>query len=146
MTTMKISLPGFDVKSSHISEEVIDSLYPNPKIDTKASPVHAGIIDVNYAGASLVAPLDGVIVIYSFPHNYSYVPTVLGNFRFDNGVVVRYGILPTGFVLSAGGVLTIDADPTNINLKYISLNNSTTISAFLLKVRFYVMAERGVSS
>jgi len=143
MNIFKISLPGIDVKRSRPSDEVVDSLYPSPKVSTIASPFHAGIIFLNWQTANLTKAFNSITVLYSFPHGYNHIPIVLGIIHFDNGSVIRSGTMP--FDIGAIGLLVIDADSTNVNLKYLSLDISSTfpIPVFQARIRFYVFAERG---
>lgn len=136
-----ISLPGSDVFGAKLTDEVVDSLYPNPKVSTIASPPHAGIIFLNWS-SSLIIPERTTKLLYSFPHNYENLPTVLASYKFDAGSGIFYGTLP--FQYGALGLILMDTDAVNVNLKYFSLDiASTTIPAFLMQIRFYVMAERG---
>jgi hypothetical protein len=81
-------------------------------------------------------------MLYSFPHNYGYIPTVIGTSEFDNGVQQVKGMLPVQ--IGAMGMVILDSDTTNVNLKYFSFDfGATPIPPFTLKIRFYVMAERG---
>lgn len=140
--SFKIALPGFDVRTSRVTEEVLDGLYANPKINTKASPPHLGIIRVNWATTGIIIPTDTTRILYSFPHNYGYVPTVFASYAFDNGTIRSNGTLP--FQMGGIGIVTIDADLVNINLKYYSFDlASTAITPFLMNVKPYVMAEQG---
>lgn len=138
----KITLPNNDVRTSDLKDEVLNSLAPSPKINTQASPPHVGIIFLNWASSSLVIPRGTTQVLYSFPHGYNYVPTAIAVFAFDNGVNPQNGTLP--FQYGALGIITIDTDALNVNLKYFSIDlGSTIIPPFTMQVRFYVMAERG---
>lgn len=141
----KIALPGSDVSSASLKELILDSTYPSLKVDTLANPVHAGIISVDWKTTGLVIPANTTKILYQFQHNYDYIPTVIGTYAYDAGLTKSEGLLP---LLLEGGtataVLTIDSDKTYINLKYYSGDGSNSISPFLLKVRFYVFAERGI--
>lgn len=140
LSFFKISLPGFDVHNSRISEEVVDSLYPNPKIDATANPKHAGIVYVNWTSTASITA-NSTRVIYTFPHGYNYVPSVFGTYHFDNGTNRVNGVMP--LQIGAIGMLVLDADATNINLKYFAINTSVVL-AFTAQVRFYVFVERGL--
>jgi hypothetical protein len=141
MNIFKISLPGQDVRGARLNEEVVDSIYPSPKVSTIASPPHAGIIHLNWS-SSIILPNPTVKNLYSFAHGYNQIPSTLAVFSFDNGTTKTNGILP--FNYGALGLILIDADSTNVNLKYISFDlASTVIPVFIMQVRFYVFAERG---
>lgn len=142
MSIFKIALPGNDVKDASISQEVLDSQFPSPKVNTLAQPPHAGIIHLNWS-SSVAVPLGTTKLIYSFPHGYDYIPSCFASYSFDNGSVRNSGVLP--FQYGAIGVILLDADIRNINLKYFSadLAGVTVVPPFLMQVRFYVFAERG---
>lgn len=143
MSALKVALPGKDISSSDLQDFVLNSLAASPKINTKALPVHAGIIRVNWQSSNIAVALNTTRVLYSFPHGYNYVPTVFGVHHFDNGSFQTDGVLP--FQYGGLGMLLIDADATNINLKYFSTDFSNTfpVTPFFMQVRFYVFAERG---
>lgn len=140
----KLALPGFDAQSARVWEEVLDNLYPSPKIDTTPVPPHAGIIFLNWADTTAV-PNNTTKLLYSFPHGYNHIPTVFASYSYDNGTIRLRGTL--AFQNGALGMITIDADEENINLKYYSFDlASTAITPFIMQVRFYVMAEHGYES
>lgn len=138
----RVSLPNTDVKRRIPQNMAIDSLLPNPKIDTRASPPHAGIIFLDWNTAQVV-PYQTTKLLYSFPHPYGYIPTVIASYKYDAGSTKTEGVLP--FTLGATGIIIMDADNANINLKYRSndVPGTTNIGPFLMQIRFYVMAERG---
>lgn len=137
----RMALPGFDVHRGKVEQMVADNRYPSPKIDTQATPPHAGIIFVNWTDTSIIAN-NTTKLIYSFPHRYNQVPTVIASYKWDNGTIIQRGILP--FQLGAIGMIIIDADLKNINLKYYSFDFlSINVPVFTMQVRFYVFAEAG---
>lgn len=141
MNVVRIALPGADIIRGKVEEMVLDSVYPSPKIDTTASPMHVGTIYLNWDSTASVA-YDTIKLLYSFPHNYDYIPSVFAAYRFDNGSNILQGTLP--FQNGALGMITIDADEKNINLKYYSFDLfSSAIIPFNMQIRFYVMAEEG---
>lgn len=143
MSKFKISIPGVSVQDAKPSEETVDSTYPSPKVNTLATPPHAGIIFVDWSSSTQTQALGTTRVLYKIPHGYNYIPTVFGNYIFDNGTRKIRGMLP--FQYGSLGMIILDTDKTNANLKYISLDlaNTTPITPFLITVRFYIMAERG---
>lgn len=143
MNVFKVALPNQDVKHARVQDLALDSLHPNPKISTVVSPLHTGIIFLNWVDTSARA-YGSTLNIYYFSHGYDYVPTVFASYKFDNGSTIRKGMLP--FSYGALGMIIIDADIKNINLKYYSLDLSgaSAIPAFVMQIRFYVMSERGV--
>lgn len=140
----RLAQPGFDVLRGKIGRMILDNNYAVPKIDTQANPPHAGIIFLNWADKPS-GLADGTIqILDSFPHYYNKMPTVMGNYKFDNGGTILGGMLP--FQLGALGIIVLDADDVNINLKYYSIDTafpSIDIPAFLMQIRFYVMADHG---
>lgn len=142
MDVFKIVLPGSNVHQSRLEDKVIDSLYSNPKINVVARPSHASVISLNWNNPTPVA-YNITKILYSFSHNYDYVPTVFASYSFDDGSNLRNAILP--FQYGGLGMIVMDADIKNVNLKYLSLDLSSAaaIPTFIMKIRFYVMAERG---
>jgi len=136
----KVSLPGKSVDTTKITDLVTSNLYPNPKVDTLASPPHVGTIFLNWTDT--VGPADFTTrLIYSFPHNYNTIPTVIASYKYDDGTILR-GVL--GFQLGAIGMIVMDADDKNINLKFYSFNFlGNPITPFIMQIRFYVFAEHG---
>lgn len=143
MNIFKIALPNNDVKTARLADEVLDSRYPSPKIDTKASPPHAGILDINWQSSNIVIPHQQTRLLHRFPHKYGYIPTAFGVYTFDNGSRKTSGTLPLS--IGAVGIITIDTDDTYVNFTYFSIDftDITSIPPFIMQIRFYVMAERG---
>lgn len=140
----RVAQPGEDVLRGAISKMIVDSRYAFPKIDTQANPPHAGIIFLNWADTSII-PNNTIKVLASFPHDYNKMPTVFGNYNFDNGNVRFKGVLP--FQNGALGMIFLDADDTNINLKYYSFDFlGINITPFVMQIKFYVMAEHGLEN
>jgi hypothetical protein len=140
----RIALPDKDVRRGKITDMVIDDRYPSPKIDTLAQPPHAGIINVNWNDTTTI-PSGTVKLIHSFPHPYATAPTAFASYAFDNGLRRIKGTLPMS--LGVIGILTIDTDDENVNLKYFSTDSGgSPIPAFTAQIRFYVMAEPGLDS
>lgn len=142
MSIFRVGLPDKDVHRGKANEMAVDNRYPNPKIDTAASPPHAGIIFLNWNDITPIA-LGITKVIYSFPHRYNKCPTMIASYSFDNGTQRIKGMLP--LQIGAIGILTVDTDETNANLKYFSTDiSSTSIPAFTAQISFYLMAEHGL--
>lgn len=142
----RVARENEDVLRGRIEKMVLDSRYAVPKIDTKADPPHAGIIFLNWADTTGVN-FDTIKLLTSFPHGYNKMPTVFGSYTFDNGSSRQKGTLP--FQFGALGMIILDADDVNINLKYYSFDPSipaTAIIPFLMQIKFYVMAEHGLEN
>lgn len=140
----KVALPNNDVARARVQDLVIDNRYPNPKINVKANPPHTGIIFLAWNDTTAVAD-QTTKLIHSFPHGYNSVPTVFASHKFDNGSTIRKGTLP--FALGVLGIITIDADIKNVNVKFYSTNVfSNPMPAFTMQIRFYVMVETGFSN
>lgn len=143
MTEFRLALPGTDVHRGRPQDMVLDSRLDSPKIDTTASPPHAALIFLNWNRTAGI-PDDTTLLLYSFPHNYNQIPIVIAAYKFDNGSNVLKGVLP--FQLGGQGIITMDADEENINLKYYSIDGNvspTDILPFIMQLRYYVMAEAG---
>lgn len=137
----RLALPNKDVHRGRPEDMAVDSRYHNPKIDTQAVPAHAGLIFLDWRDTAIIA-YDTVRILYSFPHNYGRIPTVIASYKFDNGTVILKGTLP--FQLGALGMIVMDADEVNINLKYYSFDFlGTNLPQFTMQIRYYVMAEQG---
>lgn len=143
MRTFRLVKPGARVRNARITDIIASTNYPAPKIWTKANPAHAGTIFVNWQ-SSLIIPFGTVKLMDSLPHGLPYVPSVFATFKFDNGSIRREGTLP--FQDAALGMITIDADIVNINLKFYSTDISgiTAVPAFTLTARYYVVVEPGL--
>ncbi len=142
MSIFRVALPDKDARRGKITDMVVDNRYPSPKIDTAARPPHAGLIFLNWNDTTAI-PSGTTKVIYPFPHRYNTCPTAFASYSFDNGTQRIKGTLP--LQIGALGMLTIDTDDTNVNLKYFSFDTgSTPIPAFTAQIRFYVMAEPGL--
>lgn len=144
MNTFRIALPDNKVQTADIKDEVIDSRYPSPKINTKANPPHVGIVYINWATAGLSFALGETKIIHQFPHGYDYVPSTFGVFSFDDGTNRVSGTLP--FQFGSLGYIILEADVKNVYIKYFSvdaISPSIPVPQFTFQVRFYVMAERG---
>jgi hypothetical protein len=140
MGMFKISKPGVDVQDASSSETILDNLRSSPKIDTTAIPPHAGVIELEWTTSGIIVPYGETRVLYSIPHGYDHLPTAIGLFT---SVTQGAGRLP--FEIGAIGVLILDADSVNVNLKYFSsdLVGTTVIPPFSLTIRYYIFAERG---
>lgn len=143
MTTFRVALPGNDLNRGKAVEMAVDARYANPKIDTQSNPPHAGILYLNWSSTAGIAA--GTLrTIYSFPHGYNSIPTAFATYKFDNGANILKGTLP--FQFGALGVIIIDTDDKNVNIKYVSTDQTPSplaIGPFTMQIRFYVMAEHG---
>lgn len=144
MSLFRIALPNVDAREAGLTELAVSSDTPSPKISVKAQPPHTGIIDVNWQSSNLTFPYLTSKMIYSFPHGYNYVPSVLGVFKFDNGSVKITGV--GGLSIGSIGQIVFESDAKNVNLLYLSFDFGgplTPVPPFSLQFRFYVFAERG---
>lgn len=142
MNKFTLVVPGADVRNPNLSDIIVSDLYANPKISTVANPEHAGTIFLNWQ-SSLTIPDGTTKLLDFFPHGFDYTPTVIATYKFDNGFGKNEGTLP--FQLGGLGVIVMDADAVNINLKYQSLDPGvTTIPPFTMSIRYYVLVERGL--
>lgn len=140
----RVALPNNDIRA-HLDSMAVDSRYASPKIDTLASPAHVGLISLNWNSSTIALPDTTIKLLYYFPHNYNYTPTVFASYKFDNGANILKGTLP--FQNGSLGIILMDADTKNINLKYYSTDAgapASNIPPFIMQIRFYVMAEQGI--
>lgn len=141
MSIFRMALPGFDVHRGKPEQMVLDNLTDSPKIDTQAKPPHAGIIFLDWKDTTPIG-FDVIKKIHSFPHTYNQIPEVIASYKFDNGSVNIKGTLP--FQLGGLGMIVMDANETNVNLKYYSFDSGgNTLPVFTMQVRFYVIAAPG---
>lgn len=141
MSVFKLALPGFNAKDARLDQEVLDSAYPSPKINTVPTPPHAGLIYLNWQ-STIVVPLNSVKLLYSFPHGYNYIPTAFATYAYDDGTTRVNGVL---LYSNNYGTLVLDTDSTNVNLKWISGDGTNPVPPFIMHIRYYVFAERGIS-
>lgn len=141
MKRVAVSLPDNSVEDVGLDKKTLDSLYPNPKIDTRVIPPHAGVININWISTGVLVADGTDKVLYSFPHGYDYIPTVLACFSLQDASGTLSGILPFATAFS---VVLIDADATFIRIRLYALQTGgLPLEPFNIQVRFYVMAERG---
>src|SRR3954471_18535511 len=106
MIRFSIAQPGSSASDTRVMNKVVDSLYPSPKVNMKASPPHAGLIDLNWS-SSISLPNQTTKTLYQIPHGYDYLPGAFAGFSFDNGSVKVSGTLP--FSIGGIGLIIIDA-------------------------------------
>jgi len=139
----KLAVPGVRVQGARAKDLIVDSDHPNPKISVLASPPHAGNIALSWENTNSYAE-GTVVTLYSFPHGFQYVPTVLGNYNFNNGSVNINGMLP--LQIGALGVIYLECDPINVNLCYVSTDINVTPQPtipFNMMIKYYVFVEPG---
>lgn len=127
---------------ARLKDIIVSSKYSSPKIYTLGNPPHAGNIFINWS-SSLAKAYGTTTLIDSFPHGFQYVPSVFATFNFQNSSNQLDGMMP--FSYGAIGVITIDTDATNVNVKYFStdLANTTVIPTFNMVIRYYLMVDPG---
>lgn len=138
----RLMLPGADVDRHRPDQAVIDRDLDSLKIDTEADPAHAGIIFLDWKDPAKIVPIDNTILLDSFKHDFNQTPIVVASYKFENGTVLLRGTLP--FQLGALGLITMDTDEDNVNLKYYSTDfQGFVVPPFLMQLRYYVMANPG---
>lgn len=84
---IKVSLPGYDVKTATPEQMSIHSGYPSPKIDSRSSPAHFGTSTYTFSSE----PAAGAVIdLVTVAHGYGYTPAAIsymkdlasGNFYF----------------------------------------------------------------
>lgn len=144
MRILKLALPNHDVHSSSLKDQVLNSRYASPKIDTTANPPHAAIINLNWTDTTAFL-WPTIKTAYSFPHGYNYIPAVIGVFSYKSDTLSEKGVLPF-HASDQDYSIVIEADQTNINIKLSNADRippATAIKPFTIKIRYYVFAERG---
>lgn len=138
----RLMLPGADIDRHRPQDAVIDRDLDSLKIDTTADPAHAGIIFLDWKSTTRIVNFDETVLLDSFPHKFGKTPIVVASYKFENGTVLLRGTLP--FQLGALGMILMDTDDNNVNLKYYSFDFSgLPVPPFLMQLRYYVMANPG---
>lgn len=135
---MKVSLPGYDVKTATPEQCAVHSSYPPFKAKTNQNPPHFATLVVDFT-ATITQNLTQTV--YSFSHEYSYTPATFPNIIFDDGagtVVTGIGFTGVGANLS----IFAYANATDFLVTIYDNFNYTSNSA-TLTVSYYIFAENG---
>lgn len=135
---LKVSLPGYDVKTATPEQCSIHSSYPPLKSKTNRSNPHFATLVVDFT-ATITQNLTQTL--YAFPHGYGYIPFNFGSIVFTPNVgtnVVGIGFAGVGANLAIQAYCTATDFIVDIydNFNYTGSNAS-------LQVSYYVFAENG---
>ncbi len=135
---LKISLPGYDVKSAAPEQCAVHSSYPPLKAKTNQTPKHIATLNVDFTSTITQA---SVQTLYAINHGYGYIPFTLANIKFiDSGGGENLGI---GSV-QIGASLDIQAFCTGSQFQVTIYDDfNWTSSAASLEVSYYIFAENG---
>lgn len=138
-----LAKPGYSAQDARIDEAVVHSDYSYPKADITRRPEHIGIVDINWATSGIVVPFLEIRTLFSKPHGYTGIPTVVAAYQIERLTERSAGMM--GIQMGALGFLGVDADEKNVNVKYISFDvtSATAITPFRIFIRYYIFAERG---
>lgn len=144
MRKFRVALPGFNADRARSNELSVSDELPNPKIKLGEDPSHTAILFLDIASGPVYAN-GSITTWYSFKHGYDYIPTVMGVYVGSSSSSDIGGLLP--FPVGALGEIFIDADETNINLRFASYDVTSAIPLpeILMRIRYFVMAEFGHS-
>lgn len=136
---MKISLPGFDVKTATPEQCAIHSSFPPPKSKANQDEPHFATLDVDFTGGIT----QGVThTLYQINHGYNYVPFNFASIILSNisGGTTLYGVNSTG----VGATLDLQAECTSSLFRVTIFDDFNWItSSTRLQVSYYVFAENG---
>jgi hypothetical protein len=134
---VKLSLPGYDVRTATPEQCAIHSSYPPLKSKLGQSPKHSATLNVDFTGP---ITQDLTQTIYSFPHGYDYIPLSLSNMTLTIMSVSMTGI---GFV-GTGSSLAVNAYCTSSHFIVSVYDNAFWIDdSTSLQVSYDIFAENG---
>lgn len=144
---IKISIPGFDVKTASPDQLSVSSDHAVPKCDLRPSPKHYGLIFfsiTNLAGGTGKT-------LYQIPHGYSYIPAYLTQWNIPIGTDslsvtdnATYGIGDADLSLNNGLYISMKTD--NQYFTVSAYNGSGLAASATGSIRFYIFADDFSSS
>lgn len=110
---IRVSLPGFDVKTANPEQSAIDSKYDTFKVNHHTDSPHSGLLRITFNNN----PASGVITnIFSMSHEYSHRPSLMTHF--DTGPNFSAGQIIKGHVrLNPPGTAWIECYVTDKELR-----------------------------
>lgn len=140
---MKVSLPGFDVKTATPEQCAFHSGFANPKIETN----HTGYIlqktQVLTIGSNPASP--STTNLLTVNHPYNYVPLVMGTWLFDflGGRGPEYGQMP--LFLNVPDAIHLYATSTQIKVDLVRAASATppNLSGISFTLRYTITVESG---
>lgn len=144
---LKISLPGFDVKTATPEQCTIDSDYPTPKIRTDASPAHFGYFTYTFASNPTV---NATLNLKTVAHGYGHTPIMICYYQQTNvDYQTGFKVLPW-FYTSSNAYLYVLAytDGTNFKIDFHrgtdgDFLDATDFTGLTFNFKFYIFAETG---
>lgn len=137
---LKISLPGFDVKTATPEQCAVHSSYPPFKSKTNQTPPHFATVSVDFTGTITQGVTQNLYVI---SHGYNYIPFTVSNIAFTSSSLPGVVITGLGFA-GVGATLAINAYSTSSQYIISIFDNATwTDSNATLAVSYYIFAEDG---
>jgi hypothetical protein len=147
---IKISLPGYDVKTATPEQLALSSDYISPKLRLNQSPAHAGI--VSYTVPTSFAAFTTVNIL-TVNHGYSYTPAALCHWTgyTDNVVATRsFGTAPMQLITSPDMRIIAYCTPTQFKIDAYRGNDfgfgpsiPAPIGGQTVNLRYYILAESG---
>jgi hypothetical protein len=132
---IKVSLPGYDVKTATPEQCALHSDYASPKVRLNQNPAHFNTFTINWTSD----PGIGEIELLSIPHGYSYRPACVCFVKGIIGSNVYFEPLPSGTPAAI-----YEAFTTNTHFKIVWRNffgYDPTGESYEFK--YYIFAESG---
>lgn len=142
---LKVSLPGFDVKTAAPEDCAIHSDYDTFKIDSSANPPHFGVVKITFNSNP---PDDVITTLFSFDHGYNHRPSLMT--YIDNGPVFL-NTSTTGHVhFNVTDTAWIECNVTDTQFRIDVRNHLVDLTGagaglypVTMTVRYYIFAEDG---
>jgi hypothetical protein len=134
---LKISLPGYDVKTATPEQCVVHSSYPPFKSKINQPNPHFGTLEVAFTSG---ITQNVTHTVYSIPHNYTYIPFTFPFITISGGTIGST-INGLGFT-GIGATLAIYAY-ADINNFYVTVydNNNWINNTARLSVTYYIFCD-----
>lgn len=137
---MKISLPGYDVKTATPEQCAVHSSYPTFKSKIEQSPPHRGLLVVDFTSG---ITQNVTHTVYSIPHGYSYTPFTFPFIVATGNPFLGTPIVGLGYTaIGANFFVSAYADDNNFYVKVFDNFNWIDASSEL-RVSFSIFAENG---
>lgn len=135
---LKISLPGYDVKTATPEQCAVHSSFSQLKAKIGQPSPHVALLDVDFTAT---VAQNVTHTVYTINHDYGYVPFNLSSIEFTDGLgTTVYGLGYAG----VGVNLAINAYCTSTQFIVTIYDNFNWTNANArLKVSYYLFAENG---
>jgi len=139
---IKISLPGYDVKTATPEQCAVHSDYPVPKIAMDKTPSHFGIVHYTIPKGTYV---DGTYNIFVTVHGWGYVPTALVYGGNDLYFGQQNSPLPLSIGDSLGLTYYVDDNILSIDYTIDSFGSGSIVldADIPLTFKYYIFVEDG---